>query len=141
MNYKKLNERAIAPTKANSSDAGYDLYALNNERLLYDDNRMVHKVATGIAMEIPDGYVGMICDRSSMAIKGIHVLGGIIDSSYRGEISVCLMNLGTDEDYKVNAGDRIAQILIIPVANFDLREVEALGETDRGNGGFGSTGK
>ena len=97
-------------------------------------------VSTGISMAIPEGYVGLIWDRSSMGVKGVHRHAGVIDSGYRGHIKVCLHNTSKDT-YHVEYGDRIAQILIQQAANFNLEEVESLDHTERGEGGFGSTGK
>jgi dUTP pyrophosphatase len=101
------------------------------------------KIPTGIHVAIPSYFVGMICDRSSMGVKTVKVLGGIIDSIYRGEISVLLVNL-TMQDQHFEAGSKIAQMLIIPVATPTITEVsdiDQLGKTERGDGGFGSTGK
>ena len=97
-------------------------------------------VSTGIAMAIPKGYAGLIWDRSSMGVKGIHRHAGVIDSGYRGEVKVCLHNT-TNESYDIELGDRVAQILIQKIPLFRIQEVEELDSTKRGSGGFGSTGK
>lgn len=99
-------------------------------------------IETGIALEIPPGHFGQICDRSSMGKKGIRVLGGIIDSSYRGQVCVILNNLNKNQGfYKVNQGDKIAQIIIQPYTQVDgVIEAEELTLTDRGEEGFGSSG-
>ena len=135
---KKLNEEAIVPTKANISDAGYDLYALSGAIV----EKNCHKlIKTGIALAIPEGYVGLIWPRSGMAYKhGIDVFAGVIDSSYRGDVGVILYN-SQRLDYKIQKGDRIAQILFQRIENFDLNLVENLDDTNRGTGGFGSSGK
>ena len=134
---KKLNENAIIPTKANSTDAGYDLYAIDDYEIL---GCRRSAVKTGIAMSIPDGYVGLVWPRSGLAIKkGIDTLAGVIDSGYRGEIVVLLQNHGSESLF-INKGDRIAQILFQSIANFELKEVQSLDDTDRGGGGFGSSG-
>ena len=138
LNVKKLDEDSVVPTKANGSDAGYDLYASHGTIL----QKHVHKlIKTGISMAIPDGYVGLIWPRSGMAYKyGIDVFAGVIDSSYRGEIGVVLYN-SQYSNYSIEKGDRIAQILFQRIENFDLNLVENLDDTNRGTGGFGSSGK
>ena len=138
LNVKKLHENATVPTKANGSDAGYDLYALEGAII----DKHCHKlIKTGIAMEIPDGYVGLIWPRSGLAYKyGLDVFAGVIDSSYRGDIGVILYN-SQYSNYNLEKGDRIAQILFQKVEDFDLNLVENLDDTKRGTGGFGSSGK
>jgi dUTP pyrophosphatase len=101
-----------------------------------------HAVATGFAFAIPDGYEVQVRPRSGLALKhGITCLNtpGTIDSDYRGEVKVILANLG-DEDFVINTGDRIAQIVVAPVTQGIMVEVDALDDTERGTGGFGSTG-
>lgn len=134
---QKLDDMAIVPTKANRSDAGYDLYALDGAIV----EKHCHKlIKTGIAMAIPEGYVGLIWPRSGMAYKhGIDVFAGVIDSSYRGDIGVILYN-SQYNDYKLQKGDRIAQIVFQKVKDFDLQLVNNLDDTNRGSGGFGSSG-
>tara|TARA_Y100000361_G_scaffold121093_1_gene112911 strand:+ start:467 stop:994 length:528 start_codon:yes stop_codon:yes gene_type:complete len=138
LNVKKLHENATVPTKANRSDAGYDLYALEGAII----DKHCHKlIKTGIAMEIPDGYVGLIWPRSGLSYKhGLDVFAGVIDSSYRGDIGVILYN-SQYSNYNLEKGDRIAQILFQKVEDFDLNLVENLDDTKRGTGGFGSSGK
>jgi len=138
LNVKKLNENATVPTKVNRSDAGYDLYAL--EGTIIDKHS--HKlIKTGISMQIPDGYVGLIWPRSGMAYKhGIDVFAGVIDSSYRGDVGVILYN-SQYSNYNIEKGDRIAQIIFQKIEDFDLHVVENLDDTSRGAGGFGSSGK
>jgi dUTP pyrophosphatase len=137
---KKLTSNAIVPTKQTANSAGYDLYASE------DVSIAAHKyaaVGTGISIEMPDNIEAQVRPRSGMAFKfGITVLNapGTIDADYRGEIRVCLINL-SDTDYDVHTGDRIAQIVFAAVAPTELMEVSQLGETERGEGGFGSTGK
>lgn len=146
---KKLHENAKLPTKNSSLDAGWDLYALEDVDLV---SGKVEKINTGIALEIPEGYYGQIFDRSSMGAKGIHVHGGVIDSSYRGPVMVCLNNtvpssIKVDDKmwqhvfYPVKAGDKIAQLVILPVPQVEVEEVEELGSSDRGEKGFGSSGR
>ena len=134
---KKLNESANIPTKGHPSDAGWDLYANEDIELWPEETKLI---STGIAMSLPKGFVGLIWDRSSMGVKGIHRHAGVIDSGYRGEVKVCLHNT-TGELYKIKSGDRIAQLLIQEIPIFRLHEVEELDSTIRGSGGFGSTGK
>ena len=133
---KKLTKSASIPTK-NQDDAGWDLYT--NEAVTIPAGGTV-LVSTGIAMAIPKGYAGLIWDRSSMGVKGIHRHAGVIDSGYRGEVKVCLHNT-TNESYDIELGDRVAQILIQKIPLFRIQEVEELDSTKRGSGGFGSTGK
>lgn len=127
-----------APKKA--GDAGYDLRAAHGVIILPDTQKII---ATGVWLAIPPGHVGMICDRSSIAAMGLSVAGGIIDSGYRGEVKVMLHNRSFG-DCSIEAGTRIAQLLILPVATPPLVVVEsiaALGQSERGAGGFGSTGE
>ena len=100
-----------------------------------------HAVSLGFALEIPHGYVSRILDRSGMAIKnGIHCLAGVVDAGYRGEYKAIMINLG-DEPYKIEKGDRVAQMLIQPVEICEIKEVEELSNSERGEGGFGASGK
>ena len=134
---KKLTDTAKIPTKANISDAGFDLYS--DVDINIESGKTVI-INTGIALGIPDGYCGLIWDRSSLGSKGIHRHAGVVDSGYRGEIKVCLNNT-SDSSYEVSKGDRIAQILIQRNEPFRVEECEDLSDTDRGLGGFGSSGK
>lgn len=134
---QKLNPDARLPSRAHPNDAGLDLYCIGDITL--NPHEPV-KVATGVAMAIPDGSVGLICDRSSMGAKGIRTLGGVVDSGYRGEVQVLLINL-RNEPYKISRGDKVAQILILPVNLAPAVEVNELSVTSRAAGGFGSTGK
>lgn len=133
----KLNPEAKLPTRAHAGDAGVDLYALNDCKLT---SRIPVKIQTGIAMAIPQGFVGMICDRSSMGAKGIRVLGGIVDAGYRGEVQVLLILL-SDGEFEIKKGDKIAQMLIMPVNLCEVKETKELSNTSRSSGGFGSTGR
>jgi len=134
---KKLSTQAIVPTKANESDAGWDLYA--SEDAIIDPSK-TELISTDISFAIPDGYVGLIWDRSGMAAKsGLHRFAGVIDSGYRGEIKVCLWN-SSDKYCVINQGERIAQILFQEIPTFTMREVDSLDDTERGIGGFGSSG-
>ena len=134
---KKLSTSAITPTKANEFDAGWDLYA--SEDAIIDPSK-TELISTDISFAIPDGYVGLIWDRSGMAAKrGLHRFAGVIDSGYRGEVKVCLWN-SSDKYCVINAGERIAQILFQEAPSFTMVEVNSLEDTDRGTGGFGSSG-
>jgi dUTP pyrophosphatase len=137
--FKKLSTTAQMPTYAHSDDAGMDLFADKNVTLWAYHNAVV---PIGIVMAIPQGYFGMIRPRSGLANKyKITAIGsGVIDSGYRGEIRVQLHNLGTQR-YDISVGDRIAQLLILPVYHAVLEETDELSETKRGTQGFGSTGK
>ena len=134
---KKLYDSSHVPTKGHMNDAGWDLYSF--ETISIPSGATV-LVSTGIAMAIPKGYVGLIWDRSSMGVKGIHRHAGVIDSEYRGEVKVCLHNTAK-ETYHIEKGDRIAQMLIQEAPNFIQHVVHELDSTNRGDGGFGSTGK
>lgn len=132
---KRLDVNAKLPTKANALDAGFDLYAIEATNVGY----LSTKIRTGISVEIPDGYFGMICSRSSMGAKGLQVLGGIIDSGYRGEVIVMLAS-NCSEFNKINVGDKIAQMVILPVPDMQIVESNDLNDSERGNKGFGSSG-
>lgn len=135
--YKKLSPSALLPKQANNTDAGHDLYSAESG-VIPPHGRVLIK--TNIAMEIPDGFYGHICDRSGLAYKsGMTVLGGIIDSGYRGDIGVVLLNT-SDNPFYYNTGDRIAQIIFKQCFSANFIEVDHLENTDRGTGGFGHTG-
>lgn len=139
MKIKLLHPNAIVPTFANPGDAGADLYALENEII---HSRRQKLVSTGIALEIPEGYVGLIRPRSGLATKrGLGMNNsGVIDSGYRGEIKVCLIN-HSDETQYINQGDRIAQIIfVVSMYGFDFEVVNELSDSERGISGHGSTG-
>lgn len=139
---KKVNPLAQIPKQANSNDAGYDLYAVEDAWILPGQRA---KIDTGIQISIPAGYYGRVAPRSGLAVKhGIDVLAGVVDSTYRGNVAVVLINLSTgneDSAFKVNTGDRIAQLIIEKCHNVHFDEVkESFEETPRGIGGFGSSG-
>lgn len=141
---RKLKENAIIPKRGSDYAAGYDLYActgIDNGVKIWGGE--TYKIGTGISMAIPDGYFGAIFARSGLATKnGLRPANcvGVIDSDYRGEIIVALHNDSVDE-YTVQDGERIAQLVIMPYLPVDFVETDTLDETDRGSGGFGSTGK
>jgi dUTP pyrophosphatase len=137
LKFKKLHPNAKIPSYAYAGDAGLDLY-VSEDLVLKKDERK--SIPLGIAVEIPDGYVGILFDKSGLSHKhGLKSYGGIIDSCYRGEIHVGMMNL-SDKDYKFEAGDKIIQILIMPVLHAEVMECDELTESDRGEGAFGSSG-
>lgn len=135
---KKLNPSAVIPGYAHKGDAGMDLFSAESLRI---KPGQIVKVKTGIAMEIPPGFVGLVWDKSGLAMNsGLKVLGGVVDSGYRGEIIVGIVNLSS-KTYRLNAAEKIAQMLIQKVESFPVEIVKNLSETKRGSGGFGSTGK
>ncbi|KHO45178.1 MAG: deoxyuridine 5'-triphosphate nucleotidohydrolase, dUTP pyrophosphatase [archaeon GW2011_AR3] len=126
------------PAYAHDGDAGMDLYSTEDTTLSPGQR---HAFGTKIAIEIPIGHVGLIWDKSGLSRNhGIKSMGGVVDSTYRGEIVVTLVNLGA-EPYHIGKGDKIAQILIQPVVHAKLEESHELGSSMRGERGFGSTGK
>jgi dUTP pyrophosphatase len=134
---KKLVPEAKMPTRAREADAGLDLYSMES-CVIAPMERLT--VRTGIAMEIPIGYAGLVWDKSGLAAKaGIKTMGGVIDAGYRGEIQVILANLG-HETHAVAVGEKIAQMLIQKVELLPVEEVSDLSDSERGDGGFGSTG-
>ena len=139
---KKLKNNAILPTYGSKEAAGADLYACLEDSVQIEPGKTVF-VPTGIAMEIPKGYAGLAYARSGLACKQDLApanKGGVIDSDYRGEFMIALHNHGS-EVRTISHGDRIAQLVITPVYTPGFREVEELSDTQRGAGGFGSTGK
>ena len=134
---QKLNPKAKIPTKTHTTDAGFDLYT-DGDYVIGAGKTIL--ISTGIAMAIPRGYAGLIWDRSSMGVKGLHRHAGVIDSDYRGEIKVCIHNASGD-NYEISEGDRVAQLIIQAIPSFFLKEVDLLDGTDRGYKGFGSSGK
>ena len=138
----KLKPDAILPTRGSASAAGYDLYACPEEETVVIESGKTVKVGTGLAFEIPEGYFGAIFARSGLAVKGLRPANcvGVADSDYRGEYIVALHN-DSQGDMVVTKGDRIAQLVVMPYLSVEFDEVESLLETQRGAGGFGSTGK
>jgi dUTP pyrophosphatase len=137
----KLKAEARLPSRAHEGDAGLDLYACEPAHLGPGER---WSVGTGIAVEIPPGHGGLVLPRSGLArAHGIALVNapGLIDSGYRGELRVLLLNTDPAEIFRVEPGDRIAQLLIVPVALAEPVEAEALSESARGDGGFGSSGR
>jgi dUTP pyrophosphatase len=156
-NIKKLTDTAILPTKAYGGDLGYDLYA-DEDVILTPLNTV--KIRTGIAVQFPQGWGGFIKDRSSMAIKKTITTGGVIDCTYTGELSIIMtsllrpeyelsphsydiVNIGSyDQLIEIKKGDKIAQLVPIPITNWEITEVDEFTSiTERGERGFGSSGK
>lgn len=133
---KRTSPIAKIPTKAHHSDAGWDMYSPINFLLYPGESRMI---PMQVCFEIPAGWFGKIEDRSSLAKKGIFTAGGVIDSGYRGEVSVLIRNDGS-ERLDVTPGMRIAQLLVLPVPSIEMVESEELGDSLRGEKGFGSSG-
>lgn len=135
---KRTNAAARLPVYQHPGDAGMDLFAAEDVKLGPGE---VMAVPTGIKMAIPDGYVGLIWDKSGLSLQGVHRLAGVVDAGYRGEVKVVMVNLGR-EPYIFKQGQKVAQMLIQPVEAVELVDAgEAdLDETSRGSGGFGSTG-
>lgn len=139
---KRLHKDATPPTKAHPGDAGWDLHCCPKNDSPYAEIAPGKSalVGTGIAVSIPPGYFGYIRSRSGLASKSdLEVGAGVVDSGYTGEVRVLLRNHGDRIQYPM-AGDRIAQLLVLPVPEVKLVEVESFEETDRGDGGFGSSG-
>ncbi len=136
----RLDKSVELPSYAYEGDAGLDLRASETVDLAPFERRLI---ATGLAIAIPEGYAGFVQPRSGMALKrGLSMANtpGLIDAHYRGELKVLAINLNPDQTLHIERGERIAQLVIQEVAQVRLREVETLDETDRGAGGFGSSG-
>lgn len=139
--FTRLSEAAKPPLRAHPGDAGCDLFAAEAARL-EPGERM--SVGTGIAVEIPDGSAGLVLPRSGLAAKhGISVVNapGLIDAGYRGEVRVLLLNTDKTEPFEIEVGDRIAQLVIVEIADAEPIEADTLTESVRGDGGFGSSGR
>jgi dUTP pyrophosphatase len=136
-----LHAEARLPTRAHEGDAGLDLHAAEAVTIAPGERA---SVGTGIAIEVPAGHAGLVLPRSGLAARhGIALVNapGLIDSGYRGEVRVLLLNTDSDEPFAVAPGDRIAQLLLIPFADAEPVEASALSETTRQDGGFGSSGR
>ncbi len=135
---KKLKEDAKLPTKGHPGDAGIDFYAVEDVVFSPGAQERVH---TGVAIEIPEGHVGLVWDKSSISFnQGLKVMGGVIDSGFRGELVMSLYNT-TDKKQKIEKGHKIAQMIIQKFEDCDIVEVADLSDTIRGEGREGSTGK
>jgi dUTP pyrophosphatase len=155
IDYKKLTKEALAPQQANPADAGYDLFSTEYVTLEPGQRTLI---STGLSIAIPEGYYGRIAPRSGLAVKkGIDVMAGVIDSTYRGEVKILLINLnfegynltpsvyesmfGSGNKIDIKPGDRIAQLIIEKCYSSEWTEMETLNDTQRGSGGFGSSGE
>lgn len=139
--FARLSADARPPARAHGDDAGYDLHAA--EAVTLEPGARA-SVGTGVAMAIPPGRAGLVLPRSGLAARhGIALVNapGLIDSGYRGEVRVLLLNTDRREAFQVSVGDRIAQLLVVPHEEPELREEQSLEATPRGEGGFGSTGR
>jgi dUTP pyrophosphatase len=140
LEFTRLSKSATLPTRAHDGDAGLDLYAA--EAATIAPGQRV-SVGTGLAVAIPPGLAGLVVPRSGLALKhGIALVNspGVIDSGYRGELRVLLLNTDAAEEFKLAPGDRVAQLLLTPIAAVNPLEADSLDSTTRGDGGFGSTG-
>ena len=139
---KKMRDNAIIPTRGDSEAAAIDLYACIDEPIVLPPGDTV-KIPSGIACEFPEGYFGLIAPRSSVGIKRRLVLTntvGVIDNSYRGEILMVFKNDG-DMRQVIEPGERLGQMILLPYVTYNIEETDTLSDTERGEGGFGSTGK
>lgn len=135
---KKLKEGAKLPSYAHRGDAGFDLY-IPEDLTIQPGERL--SIPLGLAIEIPEGHTGLLLDKSGLSHKhGLKSFGGVIDAGYRGEFHVGIMNL-SDKAYSFSKGDKIIQMLIMPVVHADIIESDELSESERGTGAFGSSGK
>jgi dUTP pyrophosphatase len=137
---KRLDPRAVLPRRAHDGDAGLDLHALDGFELAPGERAQVR---TGIAVALPPGTAGLVLPRSGLAARhGISVVNapGLIDEGYRGEVQVLLLNTDTRETFRADAGDRIAQLVVVDVEAPEIVETDDLGDSSRGTGGFGSSG-
>jgi dUTP pyrophosphatase len=137
----RLKDEALLPRRAHDGDAGLDLHACEAAHLGPGER---WSIGTGVAVEIPAGHAGLVLPRSGLAREhGIALVNapGLIDSGYRGEVLVLLLNTDPAEVFRIEPGDRIAQLVVVPIALADPVEAEALSETTRGDGGFGASGR
>jgi len=134
---KKVQMDAKLPQYGHMGDAGLDLFSSIDFVL---EKGQVEAIPSGIKVAIPDGFVGLIWDKSGVSLKGVHRLAGVIDSGYRGEVKVVMINL-SDKPFAIDKGMKIAQMLVQPITLVRVVETEDLDDTSRGEGGFGSTGK
>ena len=134
---KKLKENAKLPTYAHPGDVGMDMYAMETVTIPPMGH---HRFWHGLALEFAEGYAGIVKDKSSISKAGLHTMGGVFDAGYRGEYNTHLVNLSS-EPYTVEEGDKVGQLVILPVIIAELEETDGLNESGRGDNGFGSTGK
>lgn len=135
--FKRLKPEAKLPNYAHPGDVGLDLYSLEEKTILPGGHEHFF---LGFALEFPSGYAAIIKDKGSISKAGLHTMGGVFDAGYRGEYNVHLVNL-SDQAYTVEVGDKIAQLVIYPVAIAEIEEVAELNDSSRGHGRWGSTGR
>lgn len=133
---KLMSDRAKMPKFAHDTDAGMDLFSPSRHVIPAEG---MSQVPLEIKMAVPVRHVGLIMDKSSLAIRGLHVVAGVVDAGYRGEVIVAIRNLN-QAPYVIEEGTKVAQMLILPVPYMTTAQVESLDDTARGEGGFGSTG-
>ena len=133
---KRIHPEAKLPVYGHSGDAGLDLFSVVDRELAPGE---VFAVPTGIQVAVPAGHVGLVWDKSGISLQGVHRLAGVVDSGYRGEVQIVMINLGA-VPFAVRKGMKIAQMLVQPVAAVEVVESDSLDGTSRGEGGFGSTG-
>ena len=149
----RLDKDAILPSRSRDTDAGLDLYSLEDVFLVVGDTK---RIKTGIAINIPEGYVGKVEDRSGLASKGLRTGAGVVDPGYNGDVSIVMHNISNNQDekdigikegwkiefgYQIKKGDKIAQLLLIKVETPAIVEVDTLWSSDRGDKGFNSSGR
>lgn len=142
LRFKLLREGARLPSRANLGDAGLDLYAAHAATVPPSGGRA--SIGTGLAVEVPPGHAGLVLPRSGLAAKrGVTLANapGLIDSGYRGELRVLLLNADPDRSFEVQPGDRIAQLLLVPIIDAEPLAVDGLSASGRGEDGFGSSGR
>ncbi len=140
VNFKKLNKKAVTPSYAKDGDAGLDITAITRDIVMAGDYEYV-EYGTGLAFEIPAGYVGLLFPRSSISKKDVYLANsvGVLDSGYRGEVTFRFKRLAWDSTL-YNVGEKIGQLIVVPYPQIELEEVKELSETERGENGYGSTG-
>ena len=140
LEFQRLHSDAVLPTAAHAGDAGLDVSALHGATVAPGERALI---ATGFAVAIPEGHAGLLVPRSGSAIKrGLTLVNspGLIDAGYRGEVKVAVVNLDPRDTVEIAAGDRVAQLVVVPVPNTEPTWSDRLPTTSRGDGGFGSTG-
>lgn len=143
LKFKKLSDKAVLPSKAHATDAGLDLTCTSINTMVNECGQLLLQYHTDIAVEIPEGYVGLLFPRSSVCKKSLSLTNsvGVIDAGYRGEIMAVFRNTTDVIPAVYKEGERFAQLVIIPIPDVQPIEVEELSESDRGEGGYGSSDK
>lgn len=143
LKFKKLSDKAVLPSKAHATDAGLDLTCTSINTMVNECGQLLLQYHTDIAVEIPEGYVGLLFPRSSVCKKSLSLTNsvGVIDAGYRGEIMAVFRNTTDVIPAVYKEGERFAQLVIIPIPDVQPIEVETLSESDRGEGGYGSSDK